>query len=152
MGLLKTPLKSIKIVQNTAATDLLVDASWAAATDLGNLKGKPWAKVTWDDDTVDSQAGKNPLQMTAKMETSTLEVGDSTVATAVEAMRGKNVSLQCTPLGTVGVGNPIVIIKNFILCLGGEINIGDVSFLKMSGEKPAAALADIYALDTTVGA
>lgn len=147
MGVLKTLLKQVKIVQNVEGADLSAAAAWAAATDLGELKGKPFAKVTWDAQTYESQKGKGALGIDAKFETSTLEIQEQTVLTALKAMRGLNCSLQCTPLGTVSATNPIVIIRDFRLLISGELNIGDVSFVKLHGEKPALDESQVFEHD-----
>jgi hypothetical protein len=133
--MIRSILKTLKVIQNADAVDLTLAASWATATDLGDLKGKPFLKVTWDNDTVDTQAGKSPLNLTAKFETSSFQI-DSATMTALKAMRGMNVSLLATPQGTVSATNQIVIVKNFKLQLSGEINLGDASFVKLAGEKP----------------
>lgn len=147
MGILKTICKQVKIVQNVEGADLTGAAAWAAATDLGELKGKPYVKVTWDAQTYESQKGKGALGIDAKFETSTLEIQDATTLTALQAMRGKNVSLQCTPMGTVSATNPILIVKDFRLLISGEINVGDASFIKLHGEKPAYDETDVFAHD-----
>ena len=145
MGLLKTVADVVKIVNNNRGAE--PSFSGVGVIALGNLKGKPYVKVTWDQNSTGSQYGAQPLDLTAKMETSTLEM-DATSATAVTALRGKNVSLQVTPQGTVSVDNPIIVVKDFTLLIGGEINVGDVSSMKLSGEKPAATESDIYELVT----
>ena len=141
--MLRSILSTLKVVQNVAGADLAHIAVWAAATDLGHLKGKPFLKVSWDQDTADSQAGKVPLTLTGKFETSSLEVDDTTI-TALKAMRGMNVSLLATPQGTVSATNPVVIVKNFLLQLSGEIDLGDASFIKLAGEKPVYDESEIF--------
>lgn len=148
MAVLKHYPKTIKIVQNALNADLTLAATWASATDLGELKGKPFVKLTWEPETYDSQVGKGALGVLGKFETSTLEMENATILTALQAMRGKNVSLQCTPQGTVSATNPILIVANFRLLIGGELNIGDVSFIKLSGEKPALDETELYLYDT----
>jgi hypothetical protein len=145
MSLFKMSIKTLKIVGNVAGAAAVFTG--AGATDLGNLKGKPFAKVTWDQNSVASQLGAQPLDLSAKFETSTLEV-DSTTATALQALRGTNCSLQATPFGTVSATNPILLIKDFTLLMSGEINVGDSSFIKLHGEKPAAEESDFYSLVT----
>jgi hypothetical protein len=149
MGAFKSILGSVKIVQNAIATNLTLAASWAAATDIGDLKGKPFVKVTWDQQNVPSQSGPIPLELAAKFETSTLDITTAATLTALKGMRGKNVSLLCTPVGTLSAANPIVIVRNFPLLLSGELNLGDISSIKMSGEKPAYDETDIYTLRAT---
>jgi hypothetical protein len=144
MSLFKMSIKTLKIVGNVAGA---APVFTAGATDLGNLKGKPFAKVTWDQNSVSSQLGAQALDLTAKFETSTLEV-DSTTATALQALRGTNCSLQATPFGTVSATNPILLIKDFSLLMSGELNVGDTSFIKLHGEKPAADESEIYSLVT----
>ncbi len=147
MSVLKTICKTVKVVQNVEGADLSGAAAWATATDLGELKGKPYVKVTWDAQTYESQKGKGALGIDAKFETSTLELQDDTALTALIAMRGLNVSLQCTPQGAVSATNPILIVKDFRLLISGEINIGDISFIKLHGEKPAFDETEIFEHD-----
>lgn len=147
MSVLKTLLKQVKIVQNVEGADLSAAAAWAAATDLGELKGKPYVKVSWDAQSYDSQKGKGALGIDAKFETSTLELETDTIVAALRAMRGKNVSLQCTPQGTVSATNPILIVRDFRLLISGELNMGDVSFVKLHGEKPAYDETTVYEYD-----
>ena len=143
--MLRSILSTLKIVQNVVGTDLTTAAAWTAATDLGNLKGKPFLKVAWNQDTVDTQAGKIPMTLTATFETSTLEVTSANIA-ALKAMRGTNVSLLATPQGTVSATNQIVIVKNFYLQLSGELNLGDASFIKLTGERPVYDEDEIFTL------
>lgn len=142
-------LKTLKVVQNTEGADLTVASAWSSATNLGELKGKPFVKLTWkDDNEITTQKGKKGIGVVANFETSTFEV-DSTTLNALKAMRGKNVSLQCTPQGTVSATNPIIIIKDFPLMLSGEINIGGEHFLKLSGEKYCFDESDFYQEDSS---
>lgn len=149
MGAFKSILGSVKIVQNAISANLTLAATWAAATDLGDLKGKPYLKLTWDQQSVPSQGGPIALELAAKFETSTLDITTPATLTALKGMRGENVSLLCTPVGTLSAENPIVIVKNFPLLLSGELNIGDISSIKMAGEKPAYDESDIYLLRAT---
>jgi hypothetical protein len=148
MGVLKSILGSVKVLQHDVidAVDLTLLASWADATDLGDLKGKPFVKVTWDQNSVDTQRGKIALEITAKFETSTLDVTTAGTLTDLQAMRGLNVSLLCTPVGTVGAENPIIILPNYKLQMSGEINVGDISSIKLHSEKPAYDEAEVYTL------
>jgi hypothetical protein len=139
-------LDTLKIVQNNKSADLTLAATWAGAgvLDLGDIKGKPFVKVTFDVDlSSDTQAGTKQYSSKSHMETSTLKL-DSVTAAALDAMIGQNVSLLATPAGAVSATNPIVIVKNFLLESAGEKNIGDVSYRKLSGDKPVYAEADAY--------
>jgi hypothetical protein len=148
MGILKSILSSVKVLQHDIEddVDLTLAASWADATDLGDLKGKPFVKVTCDQQSVATQRGSLPMELAAKFETSSLDVTTAGTLTDLQVMRGLNVSLLCTPQGTVGVENPIVIVKSFKLLISGEINLGDISSIKLHGEKPAYDEADVYEL------
>jgi hypothetical protein len=129
-------LQSLKIVQNDPADLLTAAATWAEATDLGDIKGKPFLKVTCDPDlNVETQAGTKQFSSKGHFETSTLAL-DSATDTAIKAMIGLNVSLMATPAGTVSASNPILIVKNFMLQSSVDREIGDVSFRKLSGDKP----------------
>lgn len=148
--MLKLILQKLEIVQNAVGTDLMVASAWSAATDLGEMRGKPFLKVTWEPDgKVESQSGERHMFLTFNIETSTLELADLTKLTALKAMRDKNVSLRATPFGTVSATNPMVIIQNFHLQIGGEINIGDVSFIKIMGKRPAASEEDVILYDSS---
>jgi hypothetical protein len=148
MGVLKSILGSVKVLQHDVEdeVDLTLAASWTDATNIGDLKGKPFVKVTWDQNSVDTQRGKIALEITAKFETSTLDVTTAVTLTDLQAMRGLNVSLLCTPVGTVGTENPIIIIPNYKLQMSGEINVGDISSIKLHSEKPAYDEAEVYML------
>lgn len=148
---LKILCKAIKIVQNNEGADLSTPTAWTTATDLGELKGDVSLKLTWKQKTYQTQKGKKPLGLTATFETSTVEIADTAIQTALLAMRGKNVSLQVTPKGTVSADNPIIIVKDFSLLIDGEINAGDVSFLKLNGEKEAYDETEIYERDANAG-
>jgi hypothetical protein len=144
MGILKMVLKNLKVVTNVVG---VAPVFTTGAVDLGNIKGKPFLKVTWDQEVVASQNGDQPLGLTAKMETSTLDI-DAAAMTALKPLFGTNVSLQATPQGTVSATNPILIVKDFTLLRSGEIDVGDASSLKLHGNKPAADEDEIYALVT----
>jgi len=140
MGILKVIVKDVLIAQHDADEDPV----WTGATSLGDLKGKPFVKVTWDQETIETQNGKVALGLTGKFETSSFAIGEGTLLTALQEMRGLNVSLKCTPAGTLGADNPAILIKNFPLLLSGEINLGGESLLKLSGEKPAYDESEIF--------
>ena len=146
-------LSTLKIVQNDVATDLTLTASWAAATDLGDIKGKPFLKFTCDPDlTADTQSGTKQFSSKAHFETSTLKL-DSTTASALDAMVGLNVSLLAVPVGTISATNPQVIVKNFPLQSATDREIGDVSFRQLSGDKPVFDESDACVeLATALGA
>ena len=154
MGMLKIILSKIQIAEaDTPGTE----PNWAGsagppivapALSLGDLKGKVFMKLTWQDQTVDTQRGKQPLAIDAKMETSSLDVLTAATLTALQALRGKNCWMHCVPTGTVSATNPIVNVKDFPLLLGGEIQIGDVSSLKLTADWPASDESAIYSLVT----
>jgi hypothetical protein len=155
MGVLKSILGSVKVLQHDVvdAVDLTLAASWADATDIGDLKGKPFVKVAWDQNSVETQRGKVALEITAKIETSSLDVTTAQTLTDLQEMRGLNVSLLCTPVGTVGAENPIIILPNYRLHISGELNVGDISSIKLHSEKPAYDEAEVYTLlDAALGA
>ncbi|MBP8975108.1 MAG: hypothetical protein KBG83_00170 [Bacteroidetes bacterium] len=140
MGILKVIVKDVLIAQHDSDEEPV----WTSATSLGDLKGKPFVKVTWDQETIETQNGKKALGLTGKFETSTFAIGDSTVLSSLQAMRGENVSLKCVPAGTIGADNPAILIKNFSLLLSGEINLGGESLIKLSGEKPSYDEDEIF--------
>jgi hypothetical protein len=123
--------KSIKIAQDDVDTDWTLTASWTGATDLGDLKGSPFAKATFEPKSVQTQNGNKTIGATGKVEASALITVSDTIATAIRAMEGKNVALLCTPKGTPGANNKLVIFKNFLLQRKGEINIGEPSFITL---------------------
>lgn len=137
-------LSALKIVQNAVDTDLTLAASWSAATDLGDIKGKPFLKATCDPDlTADTQWGIKQFSFKAHFETSTLKL-DSVTAAALDTMVRLNVSLLAIPAGTVGADNPILVVRNFLLQSATDREIGDVSFRKLSGDKPVYAEVDAF--------
>jgi hypothetical protein len=147
--MLKIILSKILIAE---ATTPGTEPTWTGTPgplNLGDLKGKVFMKLTWSDVTVDTQRGKQPQWIDAKMETDTLDVLTSATLTALQALRGKNCWMHCVPTGTISAANPAVNVKDFPLLLGGEIQIGDVSALKLTAEWPAADESAIYALVTT---
>jgi hypothetical protein len=150
MGALKSILSSVKVLHHLVAdnVDLTLAASWAGATDLGDLKGKPFVKVTWDQNSVTTQRGSIALELTAKIETSSLDVTTTGTLSALQGMRGLNVSLLCMPVGTVGIDKPIIILPNYRLQISGEINVGDISSIKLHAEKPVYDEAAVYTLLT----
>ena len=154
MGMLKIILSNILIAQAPTPGTAPVWAGSSgppivpAALSLGDLKGKTFVKLTWEDDTVVTQRVKQPLNIDAKMETSALDTLTAATLTALQGLRGKNCWMRCIPTGTVSGTNPIVDVKDFPLLLGGEIQIGDVSSLKLSADWPAADESAIYALVT----
>lgn len=145
MAILKLILAQVLIAQHETGGQ----PTWTSATNLGDLKGKPFVKITWDQETIDTQAGKQALGLTAKFETSSLSLSDMTTLNALQTMRGQNVSLKCIPQGTIGASNPGIIIKNFPLLLSGEINLGGESVIKLSGEKPTMDEDEIFEFITT---
>jgi hypothetical protein len=149
MGVLRSILSSVKVKQNAIGANLTLAASWVGATDIGDLKGKPFVKVTCDQQTVQTQRGADALELSAKFETSSLEITTPAPFIALQGMRGLNVSLLCTPVGALSAENPLVIVKNFPLMLSGEINLGDISSIKLHGEKPAYDESDVYLLRAT---
>lgn len=143
--MIKAIVKDVLIAQHDPATT----PTWTNATSLGDLKGKPFLKVTWTQETTETQAGKVPLGLTAKFELSSLSIDDDELMTSLKTMRGKNVSLKCVPVGAISADRPVIIVKNFNLLLDGEINAGSESLVKLSGEKPAYDEDEIYELITT---
>jgi hypothetical protein len=143
--MIKAIVKDVLIEQHDPAET----PTWTNATSLGDLKGKPFLKVTWTQETTETQAGKVPLGLTAKFELSSLSIDDDELMTSLKTMRGKNVSLKCVPVGTLSADRPEIIVKNFTLLLDGEINAGSESIVKLSGEKPAYDEDEIYELVTT---
>jgi hypothetical protein len=145
--MLKIILSKILIAEATVPG---TEPTWTGTPlSLGDLKGKVFMKLSWQDQTVDTQRGKQPLRIDAKMETDSLDILTSATLTALQALRGKNCWAHCVPTGTVSATNPIVNVKDFPLLLGGEIQIGDVSSLKLTADWPAADESAIYSLVTT---
>jgi hypothetical protein len=52
------------------------------------------------------------------------------------------------PVGTVGTDKPIIILPNYRLQISGEINVGDISSIKLHAEKPVYDEASVYTLLT----
>ncbi len=143
MSYFRMQVKSIKIVQAADTTDFTTAAAFAAGTDLGDLKGTPFAKVNIDPKTVDTQAGKKTLGKTAKVEVNVVMPVDETLQTTLLGFEGKNVALLCTPKGAVSADNPYLVIKNFPLQHGTEVLVGDASTVKLMGEVPVYDETDI---------
>ena len=118
-------------MQDADDTDWTLTASWATAIDLGELKGSPFAKATFEPKTILTQNGNKTQGMTGKVEASALVKLSDVSATSIRAMEGKNVALLCTPKGVVSADNPLLIIKNFLLQRKGEINVGEPSFITL---------------------
>jgi hypothetical protein len=150
--MLKIQCKTIKILQNTPGMDLTGAAAWSNAIDLGDLKGKVFLSVDITaEGKFETQRGTQSLRKMAKILTSSIEVGDATLNTALKAMDGKNVSLQVTPYGAVSATNPIIIIQDFLLILGGKFVIGgdEPSVLTIEGEVPCNSIDDVVKWDVS---
>ncbi len=114
MGMLKVILSQVLIAEATTPGTAPAWTGTPGPLNLGDLKGKTFMKLTWQN-TVDTQRGKQPLGIDAKMETNSLDVLTSATLTALQALRGKNVWMHCIPTGVVSATNPIVDVKDFPL-------------------------------------
>ncbi|MBW7888392.1 MAG: hypothetical protein H3C35_08540 [Bacteroidetes bacterium] len=145
-------LEKIYIVGASAAADVDTISEVAALTtnDLGDLKGSPFAKVTFDPKSINTQNGDKTLGKNAKVEISALILPNDTIAATMRALEGTKVVAFCVPKGTVGAGNPIVVIKNWLLQIKGEFNIGEASFLTFYNDNvPILDETDIFGTPIT---
>ena len=136
-------LQTCQVMAHERGANLTDPAAWDDAVGLGDLKGKPFVKVTYEPKLIDTQGGKSQEGVTGKFELTSLEV-DPTQRAALQAMVSQNTSLRCVPLGTVTENNPVLIIKNFLLCKGGDVSVGEVWSVKLSGEKEAPDETEIF--------
>ncbi len=124
-------LLSIKVAEVEPNENFAASATYTGAIELGVLKGSPFAKVTFDPKSVQTQSGNKTLGKTGKVEIGVLVTPTAALAASLRALEGKNVAALCTPKGTVDSTNPMIVIKNWMLQIKGEMNIGEPSFITL---------------------